>query len=209
MRRLLSDRGLSWREDASNRDLAFTRNRLRHGFLPFLERICGDEGVENLRAFGRAVEELEDTLAGATAHLAWNRAPYASASRGPGALGLGGVLQRADLMRVASPLRRRALWRLLTEGTGRSPARGLLESILADLAAGRCTRHTLSGNWVLLMRSAELHLLPPDELRSTAVTLHAEGERLLPFPESAARAGQRPWSTRQYPCARMTARPLC
>lgn len=34
----LRERGISWREDASNRDTAFLRNRIRHELLPLLER---------------------------------------------------------------------------------------------------------------------------------------------------------------------------
>jgi tRNA(Ile)-lysidine synthase len=34
----LRERGLSWREDESNQDTAFLRNRVRHELLPFLEK---------------------------------------------------------------------------------------------------------------------------------------------------------------------------
>ena len=34
----LTERGVTWREDASNRDTAFLRNRIRHELLPFLEQ---------------------------------------------------------------------------------------------------------------------------------------------------------------------------
>jgi len=180
VRRLLSDRGLRWREDGSNLDTRFTRNRLRLEFLPLLRRYCGSEGIENLRAFGRAVESLEESLAGATAHLTWRPAPYARASRGPTALGLGGTLPRAELMRVVPPLRRRALWRLLLEGTGHAPGRALIEAVQGDLASGRCTRHAVGGGWVLLLRSDGLHLLPPP---STApATELDEAQPYLPFP---------------------------
>jgi tRNA(Ile)-lysidine synthase len=184
VRRLLSDRGLRWREDGSNADPRFTRTRVRHGFLPFLEGLLPDgEAVENLRAFGRAVESLEERLAGATARLAWAPAPYAAASRGPEQSELGGVLPRRDLMQLASPLRRRALWRLLTEGTGQAPGRSLLEAVLADLAHGTCTRHSLPDGWTLLMRSDELHLLPP---RPAVATERAQAHQgTLPFPSGS------------------------
>ena len=189
VRRLLADRGLAWREDGSNADRRHTRNRLRLGFLPVLEELCGQEGLENLRAFGRAVEGLEESLAGATAHLAWAPIPHAAASRGPGELALGGTLARSGLMALAPPLRRRALWRLLVEGTGAAPGRGLLERIAADLGAGRCTRHSLPRAWTLVLRADELWLLPPPGRAHERDDSPLDGQRYLPFP--GAREAQR------------------
>src|SRR6185295_7860254 len=37
IRRLLTDAGLRWREDGSNRDVRFTRNRVREVLLPKLD----------------------------------------------------------------------------------------------------------------------------------------------------------------------------
>ena len=145
VRRLLSDRGLTWRVDSHNVDPRFSRTRVRHGLMPTLRRLGGEEAIENLRAFGQAVETLEDQLAGATAHVAWSPAPWAAASRGPEEVHLGGVVPRPLIMRLAPTLRRRVLWRLIVEGTGRAPARTLLQAVLSDLGAARCTRHTLPG----------------------------------------------------------------
>ncbi len=186
VRRLLADRGLSWREDSSNTDPKHTRSRIRHGVLPWVERTCGADGLENLRAFGEAVERLEDSLAGATAHLAWAPAPYAAASRAGAAADLGGVVARAELMAVATPLRRRALWRLLTEGTGASPGRSLLDHVLLDLASGRCTRHTLPGDWVLILRSDVLHLVPSRRDPGALLYTTDDEQELLPFAPSPA-----------------------
>jgi tRNA(Ile)-lysidine synthase len=184
VRALLRERGLAWREDSSNADPRFTRSRVRHGLLPEVERLCGPDGIERLREFGRAVEELEETLARATAHLAWQRAPYAAIARGPGERALGGVLARAELMRIAAPLRRRALWRLLTEGTGQAPRRPVLERVLAQLADARCTRVSLGGGWTLALRAAELHLLPPGAETGSRRAAPCEDPRQLrlPFP---------------------------
>jgi tRNA(Ile)-lysidine synthase len=178
VRALLSARGLAWREDSSNADPRFTRSRVRHAFLPFVRELGGEAALEELRAFSRAVEELEGEFARATAHLAWHPAPYAAATRAREEHALGGVLARGELMALARPLARRVLWRLLTEGTGRAPSRTVLERVLADLAAGRCTRHGLGRGWGLQLRARELVLVPP---RGRASAPRPE-QPFLPFP---------------------------
>ena len=121
VRRLLADRGLAWREDQSNVDHRFFRNRLRHGLLHEVVQVAGDEGLANLQSFSRAVESLEDHLARSTAHLAWEVPAFARASRRGPDHRRGGELLRSSLMGLSAPLLRRALWRLLTEGTSHSP----------------------------------------------------------------------------------------
>lgn len=52
--------GQSWREDGSNRDLRFTRNRIRHGILPRLERALNPmvrEALAETAEIARAEEE--------------------------------------------------------------------------------------------------------------------------------------------------------
>jgi tRNA(Ile)-lysidine synthase len=68
----LRERNLSWREDESNRDTAFLRNRVRHELLPFLEKKfnpqireavlrCGEVlGAEDAWMEGLAQEILKD-----------------------------------------------------------------------------------------------------------------------------------------------------
>jgi tRNA(Ile)-lysidine synthase len=56
----LRDRGQRWREDSSNRNLAFLRNRVRHRLLPLLKEDFGTAAVENLAdlaEIARAEEE--------------------------------------------------------------------------------------------------------------------------------------------------------
>jgi tRNA(Ile)-lysidine synthase len=184
VRRLLTDADLTWREDSSNRSPAHTRNRVRNVLLPEVLRLAGRGGVENLHAFGRAVEELEANLAGATAYLAWSPIQAASACRSAAQAHLGGTLSRAPLMQLPSALRRRALWRLLLEGTGRAPRRALLERLLSDLRRGRCVRHALPRGWSLQMRSATLDLQPP-RAALRAASERGRAQAHLPFPEPA------------------------
>jgi tRNA(Ile)-lysidine synthetase-like protein len=85
-------------------------------------------------------------------------------------------------MRLAPTLRRRVLWRLLVEGTGRAPTQTLLKAVLADLGAARCTRHSLPGGWTLVLRSKDLSLLPPVQQLPPNPILQ---QTMLPFPEGA------------------------
>ena len=181
VRRLLSDHGHAWREDSSNASPRHTRNRVRNVLLPEVSRIAGTRGIENLFRFGQVVEELEETLAGATAYLSWSPPPWASATRSASTAHLGGALPRARLMRLPTALRRRALWRLVLEGCGLAPRQRLLERILDDLCAGRCGRHALPGNWSLQLRSAILELHPPRALLEDLQN-HRGPQGHLPFP---------------------------
>jgi tRNA(Ile)-lysidine synthase len=57
---ILRERDQTWREDSSNRDLAFLRNRVRHHLLPLLREDFGAAAVENLAdlaEIARAEEE--------------------------------------------------------------------------------------------------------------------------------------------------------
>lgn len=151
VRRLLRDADLDWREDSSNLTSAHTRNRVRNGLLPDIEAACGPEGLDGLRAFAQAVESLEDELAQRTAHLAWDERPGAPAS-----------LPRTAVTGLAEPLRRRALWRLLQEGTGLPPTRTLLGILLDDFAQDRVTQRSLPGGWTLDLEDQRLVLHEPD-----------------------------------------------
>jgi len=57
-----NETGLSWREDPSNDDLAFSRNRIRHQILPELERI-NPRVVEAICRSGDLVAELASVAA--------------------------------------------------------------------------------------------------------------------------------------------------
>ncbi|HEX3239078.1 MAG TPA: tRNA lysidine(34) synthetase TilS [Solirubrobacterales bacterium] len=52
-------RGLVWREDASNADTAFARNRIRHGLLPELEQVHPAAAANVLRTAALLRDEAE------------------------------------------------------------------------------------------------------------------------------------------------------
>ena len=181
---ILSREGLTWREDISNSDTRFTRNRIRHGLLPTVEAACGEQGLKNLRAFSEAVEGLESDLASHTAHLHWDLPLHAAAIRSEESAHVGGTLRRGPILAIPRPLRRRALWRLISEGTGAGPKREQLDLILSALERGRCGRFALPKGWILQLRSSRLHLLPPNDhsaFKSTSEPSAAASQPTLPF----------------------------
>ena len=60
LQEFLRQRGQSWREDSSNRDTAFLRNRVRHRLLPMIGEEFGEAAIEHmgeLAEIARAEEE--------------------------------------------------------------------------------------------------------------------------------------------------------
>jgi tRNA(Ile)-lysidine synthase len=60
LQEFLRERGQSWREDSSNRDIAFLRNRVRHRLLPMIGEEFGEASIEHmseLAEIARAEEE--------------------------------------------------------------------------------------------------------------------------------------------------------
>jgi tRNA(Ile)-lysidine synthase len=60
LQEFLRERGQSWREDSSNREIAFLRNRVRHRLLPMIGEEFGEAAIEHmgeLAEIARAEEE--------------------------------------------------------------------------------------------------------------------------------------------------------
>jgi tRNA(Ile)-lysidine synthase len=74
LQEFLREQGQSWREDSSNRDIAFLRNRVRHRLLPIIVEEFGDAAIEHmgeLAEIARADEEQWSVAGGqwpASAH---------------------------------------------------------------------------------------------------------------------------------------------
>jgi len=58
----LTERNQDFRKDASNRDPAFTRNRIRHQLLPLLEEEYNPQVIPALTRLGRQAGETEDAF---------------------------------------------------------------------------------------------------------------------------------------------------
>ena len=120
LRTYLGELGIPWREDETNEDRGFARNRIRHETLPALERRlpgCAARLARAASAWSRRLEALDARIDGL---LAARRAP------------LEGPWPRA----LFADLGREAAARLLVRATGRSggvPGRAQLERTLSRL----------------------------------------------------------------------------
>ena len=63
----LRARGQSWREDSSNRDIAFLRNRVRHRLLPQIAEEFGEAAIEHMSELAEIARAEEEHWAGADA----------------------------------------------------------------------------------------------------------------------------------------------
>ena len=170
----LSSRGLQWRDDPSNSDRRFARNRVRHDLLPYLEEQFNPRVKETLARTARLLADearLMQTL---------------SRREGPSLdLRDGAVVLDVQALRRAHPaLARLALRRGLREAGGLEGVSALhVERVLAicrsRTASGR--RLSLPGDREAFFRFDELHLRPTAQRpKAFARTLDVPGEVEIP-----------------------------
>ena len=159
----------TWREDASNFDPQFTRNRIRHQLLPLLER----EYNPNIRqVLGQTAEVArgEQEYWEAFVEQGFHRR-VAKGERGP----------RLDLGGFDLPIAvQRRLLKTLLERAGIAPDFEHVEN-LERCARGETQRTDLSGGWLAVRRGNYLELQRPRnpaslERRDYVYTLPAPGE---------------------------------
>jgi tRNA(Ile)-lysidine synthase len=138
LRAWLRQRGLRWREDATNRDLGLTRNRVRRRLLPLLEREFNAKATEVLARTANLLRD-EDAWLERLAGEAYDSARIA---------GTPGI--RLDPDRLATmpvPLQRRVVRRAAAEARGHLRGLGMkhVDSALALLRSRGNRRLDLPG----------------------------------------------------------------
>lgn len=109
----LRARGFVWREDASNRDVRFARNRIRHGLLPEMERDWNPELREALARMADLAGEEERWWQGKIARLMRRLAVEGAMD------GTGGIEISADaLARLPKAVSRRLVRALICKAGG-------------------------------------------------------------------------------------------
>ncbi len=112
LREVAREAGLDWTEDASNRDPAFLRNRLRHELLPLLSRVYNPRLIESLAELARQMRLSDEPIRRAALELL-GRARLA------GADGEGLQLRVPDLSGAPEAVATRALYLAYQQFRGR------------------------------------------------------------------------------------------
>jgi tRNA(Ile)-lysidine synthase len=162
----LGEIGQSWREDASNRDLRHTRNRVRHGIIPRLVRHVNPAVRETLAEnaeIARAEEEYWTEEVSRLLPQVWNRTES------------GGVLNNKRMGGTRLALQRR-LVRAATQSLGLNLEFRHVEDVLG-LEVER--RTALPEGWVALRRKSDIRF----ELAATQEK-RSDYEYELPIPGS-------------------------
>ncbi len=137
-----------WREDTSNRDLRHTRNRIRHGILPRLERHVNPSVRETLAEtaeIARAEEEYWTKEVGRLLPEVWTKAQKT------------GILNGKRLEELPPAVQRR-LVRAAAESLGLGLEFRHVEDILSLRHEGSCA--ALPGNWVAFRHKGEIRFEP-------------------------------------------------
>jgi tRNA(Ile)-lysidine synthase len=141
--------GLAWREDASNRSDAFTRNRIRSLALPALARACGRDPVAALARFAETARREGGFMAEAAAAV-W-----------PLVRGAGGEILLGPFRAQAPAIRQRLLAMWLAESGLPVASVELAALDRIALAAGRPARRQLPRGWSVRRRAGCLLLEAP------------------------------------------------
>ncbi len=152
----LTSIGQAWREDESNLDPHFTRNRVRHELLPLLERDYNPNirmGLSEAAEVARGEEEYWEPLVERELHERIQKP--------------GSTLQLEDFVRLPLALQRRTLEAFRREDGNCRRASSTSRSCLR-CAAGAIARTKLPGGWVAVRVGNSLELQPPEAGRVPA-----------------------------------------
>jgi len=151
----------SWRNDGSNADLRYARNRVRHEVVPALLRVHHDP--LDLAARGALAKRVSATLRETRAAHRWLEQQAAAAldEALSGKPMEGIAIDCARLATFPAPVRRLALrraWRLMETGQGLTgPVLDRLESLVPRRGAGRLN---LPARWTADRTGSSLRIVP-------------------------------------------------
>ena len=176
LRAYLTAIGQRWREDDTNDDVRYARNRVRHLVLPELERACPGAQAAFCR-LARAAQRDEDYFERQLSALALPK---------PRAL-VNGLACEAEPLRALEPaLLGRLLTRLIDKSGLPAQDAATVERIAALLSGGRAGAVNLAGNGHARL-GARFLCLTGEEAPASDAPLSPDGETDTPFGRFLAR----------------------
>jgi tRNA(Ile)-lysidine synthase len=161
-----------WREDKSNRDPSFARNRIRHELLPLLERDYNPNLRELLNEAAEVALAEEDY---------WQRKAESflvQSNTSPGRIKLCYNVSHSDGLLAESLAMQRRVLKSLLERHGLPTDFHHVEA-LRRCAVGATSKVDLPGGWLAIREGDRLELKPP---ATQPASLVASYECLLPIP---------------------------
>lgn len=145
----LKERGIAFREDASNADVRYLRNRIRHELIPFLEKNFQPQAR-------RLLAETAGILGSDYAILEKHPAAF-SVKRGPA----GTEFSRAAILALPEPLLCRELRALLRPLlAGRNPDKNIVHELVKSLRSAKSKTRTVAfGGLKLICKGDTVRLL--------------------------------------------------
>ena len=158
----------SWREDSSNRDPAYTRNRIRHELLPLLEA-WNPRLREHLAQMAALARDEEAWWQGEMDRLAPQFLLQGRPVRGGGRAGEDGLGVDVTRLAALAPALQRRLLRYVAEQLGAAPDFAATEELRALALTGRASQRCELAQGLRAERT-------PRELRLTVGAPSAEDE---------------------------------
>lgn len=183
MEKYLGERGQSWREDSSNKDISFLRNRVRHRLLPMIAEEFGESAIEHM-------SELAEIARAEEEHWARHPEIRAASERGIDETSQSPSLRINPLLALPLATQRRLVRQWLgSNDRDLNISFRMIEEIL-DLAAGTPGKKLeLPGGWnvrrerdELLLESAGSESIDSESKSSGNHSAEPNFEYVLPIP---------------------------
>jgi len=169
LRAELLQAGIPWREDATNADVRYARNRVRHCVMPELERL-NPEAASAISRLAAAARRDEDYFSAQIDALQLRAEPLVG----------GAAIRREAICALHPALLGRVLSRLCMKAGIAQPGAGDIERLAAALLSGGLLAMPLPGGAEAIADKTYLCLVQKG-VRAQETALNPAGETMTPF----------------------------
>jgi tRNA(Ile)-lysidine synthase len=177
LQEFLREQGQSWREDSSNRELAFLRNRVRHRLLPMITEEFGEAAIEHMAELAEIARAEEQW---AVDSVRWSAGPQFAALRSTESTAPGAGLDVERLLALPLAAQRRLVRAWLEANAPRLPVSFRLIEQALELAAEPAGRKVEMPSGWHLQRTRQALRLEFEDLNSHKESLDYQYTLVVP-----------------------------